>query len=102
MGGKWKTIILIYLSMNRKDRNCFMEIRRDIHGISANMLSKELRDLEMNLLVKRTVHDTKPVTVEYAITEHGKTSILVVEALIRWGVEHRKVIKSKRSNEPVK
>ena len=72
-----------------------MQIGRDIGGISANMLSKELRDLEMNMLVKRTVHDTKPVTVEYAITEHGKTLIPVVEALIRWGIEHRKVIKSK-------
>ena len=72
-----------------------MQIRRDIGGISANMLSKELRDLEMNMLVKRTVQDTKPVTVEYAITEHGKTFIPLVEALIRWGTEHRKIIKSK-------
>ena len=72
-----------------------MQIKRDIQGISANMLSKELRGLEMNLLVKRTVHHSKSVTVEYAITEHGKTFIPVVEALIRWGVKHRKVIKSK-------
>jgi DNA-binding HxlR family transcriptional regulator len=71
-----------------------MQIRRDIQGISANMLSKELRGLEMNLLVKRIVHDSKPVTVEYAITEHGKTFIPVVEALIKWGIKHRKVIKS--------
>jgi DNA-binding HxlR family transcriptional regulator len=76
-------------------RNCFMQIRRDIQGISANMLSKELRDLEMNMLIKRTVHETKPVTVEYAITEHGKTFIPVIETLIIWGMEHRKVIKSK-------
>ena len=72
-----------------------MQIRRDIHGISAKMLSKELRDLEVNMLVKRTVHDTKPVTVEYAITEHGKTFIPVVKALIKWGIKHRQVIKSK-------
>ncbi len=72
-----------------------MKIKRDINGISAKMLSKELRDLEMNLLVKRTVHDTKPVTVEYAITEYGKTLIPVVTALINWGIKHRKAIKSK-------
>ena len=72
-----------------------MQIRRDIRGISANMLSKELRNLEMNLLVKRSVRDTKPVTVEYAITEHGETFIPLVELLIKWGIKHRKVIKSK-------
>ena len=94
-GGKWKTTILIYLSRNREDRNCFMQIRRDVEGISANMLSKELRDLEMNMLVKRIVHDTKPVTVEYAITEHGKTFVPIVEAMIRWGIRHRKIIMSR-------
>lgn len=94
-GGKWKTLILVYLAMNEKDRNCFLQIRRDMQGISAKMLSKELRDLEMNMLVKRTVHNTKPITVEYAITEYGKTLILVVEAFIKWGINHRKVIKSR-------
>ena len=72
-----------------------MQIRRDIGGISANMLSKELRDLEMNMLVKRTVHDTKPVTVEYAITEHGKTLIPHVMGFIEWGIKHRQMIKSR-------
>jgi len=72
-----------------------MQIKRDIQGISANMLSKELRDLEMNMLVKRTVHDTKPVTVEYEITEYGKTFIPHVEGLINWGLKHRQMIKSR-------
>lgn len=72
-----------------------MQMKRDIRGISAKMLSKELRDLEMNKLVKRTVRNTKPVTVEYAITEHGETFIPVLETLIKWGMKHRKVIKAK-------
>jgi len=59
------------------------------------MLSKELRDLEMNRLVQRTVRNTRPITVEYAITEHGKTLMPVVQALIRWGRKHRALIKSK-------
>ena len=70
-----------------------MQIRRDVRGISAKMLSKELRDLEMNKLIRRTVHNTKPVTVEYTITDHGKTFIPLVKALIKWGIRHRKVIK---------
>lgn len=72
-----------------------MQMKRDIRGISAKMLSKELRDLEMNKLVKRTVRATKPVTVDYTITEHGKTFIPVMESMIKWGVKHRKFIKSK-------
>jgi DNA-binding HxlR family transcriptional regulator len=70
-------------------------MRRDIKGISAKMLSKELRDLEVNRLVKRTVHNTRPVTVEYSITEHGKTFIPVIQVLIRWARRHRAIIKSK-------
>ena len=95
LGGKWKTPILVYLAMNEKDRNCFLQIKHDLFGISAKMLSKELRDFEMNKMVKRTVHNTKPITVEYAITEHGKTFIPMVKALIECGMNHRKVIKSK-------
>jgi DNA-binding HxlR family transcriptional regulator len=94
-GGKWKTLILIYLAMNEKGRNYFLQIKRDTQGISAKMLTKELRDLEMNNLVKRTVHRTKPITVEYAITEYGKTLVPVVKAFIKWGINHRKVIKSR-------
>ena len=94
-GGKWKLPILMYLFMNRKDRNYFLEIKRDTPGISANMLTKTLRSLEMNKLVKRTVHDTRPITVEYSITAHGKTLIPLAEALIKYGHEHRKVMQSK-------
>ena len=85
----------MYLAINKESRNCFLQIRRDINGISAKMLSKELRDLEMNRLVQRTVRNTRPVTVEYAITEHGKTFMPVIQALISWGRKHRALIKSK-------
>ena len=94
-GGKWKTLILFYLALKEDDRNCFLQIRRNMQGISAKMLSKELRDLEMNKLVKRTLHNTKPITVEYAITEYGKTLMPVVEAFIKWGINHRTIIKSR-------
>ncbi len=53
-------------------------------------LSKELKDLEINELVKRTVYDTKPVTVEYEITAYGKTLQKVVGEIAEWGVKHRK------------
>ncbi|MEK7722770.1 MAG: helix-turn-helix domain-containing protein [Acidobacteriota bacterium] len=89
LSGKWKIMIIVSLFFGKKR---FKELERDVEGITAKMLSKELRDLEMNKIVKRTVFDTKPVTVEYEITEHGKSLEKLVRELIAWGICHRKRI----------
>jgi DNA-binding HxlR family transcriptional regulator len=60
------------------------------------MLSKELKELEMNQLVKRTVYDSKPVTVEYELTSYGKSLEDVLGALMVWGTQHRKRIMGKK------
>ena len=70
LSGKWKLPILISLQFGNKR---FSEIAKDIPKITDRMLSKELRELEMNQLIKRTVYDTVPVTVEYSMTEYGET-----------------------------
>jgi DNA-binding HxlR family transcriptional regulator len=54
------------------------------------MLSKELQDLETNELVSRSIVNTKPISVEYEITEYGKTLENVLKELANWGIEHRK------------
>jgi DNA-binding HxlR family transcriptional regulator len=73
LGGKWKLMILRYLT-NRTDQQIhFKKLERGIEGISAKMLSKELKELETNLLITRTIQDTKPITVTYAVTEYGKS-----------------------------
>ena len=64
-------------------------MERDITGISAKMLSKELKDLETNKLVNREVQDTKPITVQYSITEYGKTTKPIIDVLVDWGKSHR-------------
>ena len=87
--GKWKIAIIGSLSFGTKR---FMELQREVEGIGAKMLSKELRDLEINELVKRTVHDTKPVTVEYELTPYGKTLEDIIHEMVKWGTEHRKRI----------
>jgi len=89
LNGKWKLPIIVALLFGSKR---FKEISREVHGITDKMLSKELRDLEMNQLVKRTVFDTFPPTVEYSITEHGQSLKRVIEELKEWGVKHRKKI----------
>jgi len=87
--GKWKLPIIVSLSFGSKR---FREISREISGITDRVLSKELKELEMNYLLTRTVHDTFPPTVEYEITDHGLSLEKVIMELKDWGVEHRKKV----------
>lgn len=90
--GKWKLPILGVLMHGSKR---FNEMERLIPKITPRMLSKELRNLEMNKVVKRTVYDTVPPTVEYEITPYGLSINTVLLAMHTWGVEHRKKITGK-------
>ena len=92
LSGKWKLPIIVSLSFENKR---FKQISREVEGITDKMLAKELKDLEMNMLIKRTVYDTFPPTVEYSITEHGKSLQKVIAELGDWGLLHRKKIMRK-------
>lgn len=87
LSGKWKIQILGVLRFGKRR---FKELQREVDGITAKMLSKELRDLEINELVSRTVYDTKPVTVEYEMTKYGETLEKVLLEMSVWGANHRK------------
>jgi DNA-binding HxlR family transcriptional regulator len=87
LSGKWKIHIIGTLTYSGTVR--FMDLLRLVDGIGAKMLSKELHDLEINLLIKRTVLDTKPVTVEYELTPHGKTLERIIKEIGNWGTLHR-------------
>ena len=89
LNGTWKLPIIISLTTGKKR---FKQIAREVEGISDKMLSKELKDLEMNKLVTRTIHATFPPTVEYSITSHTKTLRKVIAALRDWGQIHRNEI----------
>jgi DNA-binding HxlR family transcriptional regulator len=56
------------------------------------MLSKELKELEINQLIKRTILDTQPISVQYELTAHGDTLQTIITNLTDWGTEHRKKI----------
>ena len=73
----------------------FMDLQRIVQGIGAKMLSKELQDLETHQLVKRTVKETKPITVEYEITAYGKSLETVIKSIANWGLQHRRTIMGK-------
>ena len=86
LSGKWKLPIIGALITGKKR---FKEMEREIPKITARMLSKELKELEINQLVKRTVYDTTPVTVEYELTPYGHSLQDVLIALRDWGIKHR-------------
>jgi DNA-binding HxlR family transcriptional regulator len=86
LSGIWKLQILMSL---RNSTKRFNQISKEINGISDKMLSKELKELERNHLIKRTVHDMFPPTVEYSGTEHSQTLHKVMVELRNWGLVHR-------------
>ena len=90
LNGKWKISIISSICYYNKRR--FSDILNDVDGISNKMLSKELKELEINKLVKRTVLDTQPITVQYELTEHGKTLQTIINNLTDWGIAHREKI----------
>jgi DNA-binding HxlR family transcriptional regulator len=87
LGGKWKLPIITSL-INRPLR--FKELQKALDGITPKILSKELKELELNEFVTRTVFATSPVTVEYALTDYALTLDKVLNELRDWGSQHRK------------
>jgi DNA-binding HxlR family transcriptional regulator len=94
--GKWKIRIIASLAFGKKR---FMELIANVDGIAAKMLSKELQELELNGLIKLTVMNTKPITVEYELTEYGHTVKPIIDVIVSWGMQHRaRVIKGTIAN----
>lgn len=89
ISGKWKIKVISVLLYGKKN---FTDLQRQIDGLGAKMLSKELQDLEVNGVITRTVNNTKPITVSYELTPYGHTLEPIIEALADWGTKHRKKI----------
>jgi len=87
LSGKWKIHILGTILLSNKLG--FMDLLREVNGISAKILSKELQDMEMNRLVSRTVLNTKPITVEYKLTKYGRTLEPIINEIANWGFTYR-------------
>jgi len=93
ISGKWNIGTVLF------GKKRFTEIQRNIPKITPRMLCKEL---ELNGMIVRKVYDSTPVTVEYGLSESGKSITGVLDKMIEWGIEHRivcvrKVISSQSS-----
>ncbi len=85
IGGKWKPLILWGLGDNVLR---FSELQKALPGVNTKMLTKQLRELEEDGVITRTVYPEVPPRVEYAITDFGRTLIPILQALCNWGAEY--------------
>ncbi len=92
ISGKWKLPIIGSILFGKKR---FTDIQRNIPKITPRMLSKELKELELNGMLIRTVYDTTPVAVEYELSKSGKSITVVLDKMIEWGIKHREQVISK-------
>lgn len=90
LGDKWALLVLVLL---RAGPTRFNAIRRDIGGISQKVLSQVLKRLERDGMVTRTAFPTVPVTVEYALTDIGRTLEARVGPVLHWAEEHMPAIR---------
>lgn len=86
--GKWKPIILLNLLKHETMR--FSELKRSVPDISQKVLTKNLRELEEEDIVKRVVYPEVPPKVEYSVTEYGQTLESILVKMHEWGDQHRK------------
>ena len=91
LSGKWTLNLITALSFGARR---YSYLLKNVNGISGRMLSKELKNLEINHLVKRTIIDSKPIAVEYELTTYGASLHPVILKLAEWGINHRNKIKS--------
>jgi DNA-binding HxlR family transcriptional regulator len=96
IGGKWKLRIIVGLKEGNKR---FNELQRLVDGISAKVLSTELKELELNGFVKRNVFTGTPVVVEYELAPYADTLNEVLHALSEWGHMHRETVKLSMKKE---
>lgn len=90
LNGKWKLPLILSLVQSSKR---FNEIQNEVGGISSKILAKELKHLELNDFITRSVYPTTPVTIMYEATDYSRTLQSVMRELSAWGGQHRKKLK---------
>ena len=83
IGGKWKLLVIYFLSLQEVIR--FSQLRRSLPEISERMLVRQLRELEEDGLVHRKVYGTVPPRVDYSLTPLGVSLVPIMESLKAWG-----------------
>ncbi len=82
IGGQWKTVILYHLFQGTRR---FTQLLRNVTGITQKMLTRQLREMERDGIVRRRVYAEVPPKVEYSLTSLGKSLRPVLETMCKWG-----------------
>ncbi|TXJ35520.1 winged helix-turn-helix transcriptional regulator [Brachyspira aalborgi] len=90
IGGKWKLLIMINL-LSRSWR--FNELKKDLKGISQNVLTYNLRSMEKDGIIIRKIYPEIPPKVEYSLTKLGKSMKPIIKSMEKWGIEYKNKIK---------
>lgn len=90
IGNKWKLLILRNL-LSKTQR--FNEIRKTIPGISQKVLTDNLRSMEEDGIITRTVYAEVPPRVEYSLSDLGKTMRPIIKAMEIWGTGYQDLVK---------
>ncbi|HKC35770.1 MAG TPA: helix-turn-helix domain-containing protein [Chitinophagaceae bacterium] len=93
LNGKWKIPVMFSLMFNDLR---FKELERELKGITPKMLAKELRELEINQLIKKTPIGKNGDAYEYSITDYGRTLKRLITEIEMWGITHRDKIMGKK------
>ena len=87
ISGKWKMIIICTIKF---DKMRFSAIQKLLPDITPRMLSRELKELELNSIITRLPQAKNHTTIEYSLTDSAKEIVDIVMELVSWGVKHRK------------
>ncbi|MFD0768944.1 winged helix-turn-helix transcriptional regulator [Bacillus sp. CGMCC 1.60114] len=85
VGGKWKVVLLCILLDGKKRTS---EIKRAMPNITQKMLTQQLRELEADGIIDRTMYNQVPPKVEYSLSEYGKSLTTVLDYMCEWGKSH--------------
>ena len=83
ISGKWKSVILFHLIKNPICH--FGQLQREMTGCSHRMLALQLKELEDDQIIEKTIYPVMPPKTDYKLTDFGKTLIPVIEAMETWG-----------------
>lgn len=89
LSGRWKISIIACLCYQPMR---YSELLKEVIGISGKMLSRELKEMEINQLISRKILPTRPVSIQYEISEYGASLKELTEVIANWGLQHRKQI----------
>ncbi|ASY69458.1 winged helix-turn-helix transcriptional regulator [Sinorhizobium fredii] len=94
IGGKWNSLMILSLADGPLR---FSQLRRLIPDISQRMLTQTLRDLQRDGYLSRTVYPTQPPSVEYSLTDLGRSFLVVLKLFVDWSLENHDAIRKARA-----